>query len=168
MVWPRVLNWKPRSARKNDSLPKARKSCGSSASWVTTWRIFSPVRIEWRPLIQVTVSRNWRECWGRRFENRAGPGAVAKSFDGLHPQNAEHWKIGKLPPPPSESVCGRLKATPNSFSTVGRKVWFHVALNRWLRLGEGDIWSAATPYWVLVNESAMLYRRVSESLSPAR
>src|ERR1017187_3556447 len=144
------------------------KFCGYKALCVTARRMSSPARIEWRPLIQVIVSRNWRECSGWFSENSAGPGASPNVLEFPHPQNDEYWNVGKGPPPPSDDVYGRLKAIPNSLSRLGLNVWFHVALNKWLRLGEGDTWSVAMPYCVLVNESAILYRKASESLIPTR
>src|SRR6266852_546344 len=98
------------------------------------------------PLAQVRASRNCNECCGRRLEKSAGPGVAPKSVAGPHPQNAEHSKNGKPFPPPRESVCGRLKAMPNSLSKLVLKVWFHVPLTRKFRLVEGDICPVAIPY----------------------
>ena len=54
---------------------------------------------------------------------------------------------------PSSDDCRRLQTHSAEF---GRNVWSQVALNRWLRPGDGDTWSAAMPYCVLVKEELML------------
>src|ERR1700730_5474369 len=128
----------------------ARNSWVCKVSWVTAWLISKPALMVCLPFTQVRVSRNCKECCGRRLEKSAGPGVAPKSVAGPQPQKVEHWKKGKQLPPPRESVCGRLKAMPNSLSNVALRVWFQVPFTRKFRLVEGEICPVATPYCVLV------------------